>query len=112
MHQGNRSFSPCPGFQPAIWIDPYLAVLEHGAIANSRRMKSSPAADRVRLVQPGACLGKPHLLQRGDCIATTDVWNDVQFKLRDPSKVDAIIPRLGACAVGAEVPLLPNDFLE
>nr|MBA3966677.1 hypothetical protein [Nitrospirales bacterium] len=57
-------------------------------------------------------LGQSHLLQRRERIAPTGVRYDGQLKDCDRRKVDVMVFRLGVCAVGTEVPLLPHDIPE
>ena len=57
-------------------------------------------------------LGKPQLRQRSERISPTYVRNDTQLEHSDRRELDVMVFRLGGCALGTEVPLLPHDFPE
>ena len=69
-------------------------------------------ATRVEISTRPRFLGEPELRQRCDSIAATRVRNDGQLEHSHRRQLHAIVFRLGGCAVGAEVPLLPHDFPE
>ena len=57
-------------------------------------------------------LGQPQLRQRRERMSPTGVRDDAQLKHRDRRELDVMVFRLGGCAFGTEVPLLPHDFPE
>jgi hypothetical protein len=57
-------------------------------------------------------LGNPQLSEGSERTLVTNVRRNAQLEYRDALQFDAMVFRLGCCALGTEVPLLPHDLPE
>src|SRR5215831_6885690 len=98
IHQGPRASSPDSQAEYTQAIRPRFCLL----LENALQFGGSPYTG----------LGKPQLRQRSERISPTCVRDDAQLEHSDRRELDVMVFRLGSCASGAEIPLLPHDFPE